>query len=114
MIRLSRIYDREDTGNARKILVDRLWPRGVPKAAVDTWMKEIAPSEALRKWFDHDPQRWDEFRRRYFEELAASDEPKKLLEWLRSGNEVVLLYAARDRERNNAVALSEYLISIPP
>lgn len=110
-IRLKRIYDPSSAEDGARILVDGMWPRGIRKAdaRIDAWMRDIAPSTGLRKWFGHDPARWDEFRSRYHAEL---DERPALVEELRArvaGGTVTLCYAARDREHNNAVALKEYL-----
>jgi uncharacterized protein YeaO (DUF488 family) len=91
--------------------VERLWPRGVTKAKlqVDAWLKEVGPSTALRKWFSHDPERWDEFRNRYFRELDAQPEAwRPILSMARRGA-VTLVYSSHDTEHNNAVALQEYL-----
>jgi uncharacterized protein YeaO (DUF488 family) len=111
MIKLKRIYQQPDSGDGKRILVDRLWPRGISKddAKLDGWLKEIAPSDALREWFGHDPARWEEFRKRYREELKLQDE---LLEQLRAETRkgtVTLLFAAKDEEHNNAVVLEELL-----
>jgi uncharacterized protein YeaO (DUF488 family) len=111
MIRIKRIYDLPAAGDGRRVLVDRLWPRGIVKdeARIDDWLKEIAPSDALRKWFGHDPARWEEFRKRYGEELKNHGE---LLEHLRAEAKwgtVTLLFAAKDVEHNNAVVLTEIL-----
>ncbi len=109
--RLKRIYHQPDASDGCRVLVDRVWPRGLSKQAaeIDLWLKEIAPSTGLRKWFDHAPRRWDAFRRRYFEELDAMPETVTVLcDRLRNG-EVTLLYGARDEQHNNAVALGEYL-----
>ncbi|MEO9294292.1 MAG: DUF488 family protein [Nitrososphaera sp.] len=95
-----------------RIFVDRLWARGIRKedVAIDLWLKDIAPSDGLRKWFGHDPGRWNEFRKRYFGELDGKKEPVGLiLQRLRSGVPV-LLYGAKDEKFNNAVALREYLL----
>ena len=111
MISIKRIYDPPAPADGRRVLVDRLWPRGVAKetAHIDEWLKEIAPSDELRKWFGHDPARWEEFRQRYRQELQGHSE---LLERLgkeaRQGN-VTLLFAAKDMEHNNAVVLKEVL-----
>ncbi|MDX1632805.1 MAG: DUF488 family protein, partial [Thermoanaerobaculia bacterium] len=94
-----------------RVLVDRIWPRGVSKdeLGLDEWRKEVAPSDSLREWFDHDPERWDEFRRRYFQELEEVPETwEPLLEAAREGT-LVLVYGARDRRHNNAVALRKFL-----
>jgi len=111
MIRIRRAYEPPARGDGRRVLVDRIWPRGVSKeeAQVDEWLKEIAPSNELRKWFGHAPERWEEFRRRYFDELDAHPElVQHLREWA-DGHTVTLVYGARDTEHNNAVALKEYL-----
>lgn len=110
-LRLKRIHDPPARGDGCRILVDRVWPRGVRKAdaAVDRWLKEIAPSTELRKWFGHDPARWDEFLRRYHEELDARPELVEELRACGRDGPVTLCYAARDREHNNAVALKEYM-----
>ena len=111
MMSLHRVYDRHDAGKGRRFLVERLWPRGVKKAdlKIDGWLKDVAPSTELRKWFSHDPEKWPEFRRRYFAELDNSPVAwKPLAEAARHGD-VVLEYSSRDEEHNNAVALREYL-----
>lgn len=110
-IHLKRAYEDPTPSDGFRILVDRLWPRGVRKEAarIDLWLKDIAPSSELRKWFGHDPARWDEFRRRYFQELDGKPElVGQLRERLRQGN-ATLVYAAKDEEHNDAVALQEYL-----
>ncbi len=110
-IRLKRVYDPPDPGDGRRFLVERLWPRGMKKAALpmDGWLKEVAPSEALRRWFAHDPKKWEEFQRRYFAELDRKPEAwKPLLEAARQGT-ITLLFSARDLEHNSAVALRVYL-----
>ncbi|MBF6598080.1 MAG: DUF488 domain-containing protein [Fermentimonas sp.] len=112
MIGIKRIYDPVNEYNGYRILVDRIWPRGVSKdiAKLDLWMKEIAPSDALRKWFQHDPAKWDEFKIRYHDELL---EKKDLIAELkrieRENKNVTLLYSAKDKEHNQAVALLEIL-----
>ncbi len=111
MIKIRRVYEDPEPSDGRRFLVDRLWPRGVKKDSLEmqAWMKEAAPSNSLRKSFGHDPAHWDEFRRRYFEELDAQPQAwQPLLEAARQGD-VTLLYAAKDTQRNNAVALKEYL-----
>lgn len=110
MIRLQRVYDELEPDGPR-FLVQRLWPRGIKKESLklDRWVKEVAPSDALRRWFSHDPDRWQEFRRRYFEELDDNpDVWEPLLEAAAQGN-ITLLFSARDTEHNNAVALKEFL-----
>ena len=111
--KLKRIYEDADPGDGFRVLVDRVWPRGMTKqeAEIDLWIKDIAPSDDLRKWFGHDPERWDEFRRRYFQELDAMPERvDELRRKLTEGN-ATLLFGARDEAHNNAVALFEYLTS---
>ncbi len=112
-MKLKRAYEPPAAGDGTRILVDRLWPRGVSResAAIDLWLKEIAPSTALRKWFGHDPAKWPRFLERYFAELDGNREPVgRLLEEIRRGP-VTLVYGAKDREHNDAVALAEYLES---
>lgn len=111
MIRIKRAYEPRARNDGRRILVERLWPRGMKKEALeaDAWLKEVAPSTALRKWFGHRVERWNEFRRRYMKELNANpDAWAPLLEASRRGT-VTLLYSAHDLEHNGAVVLSEYL-----
>ncbi|GIW52362.1 MAG: hypothetical protein KatS3mg081_1717 [Gemmatimonadales bacterium] len=113
MIRVKRVYEPPVPQDGARFLVDRLWPRGLKKETLrlDGWFKELAPSDRLRRWFAHQPGRWQEFRRRYFAELDRNESAwKPLLEAARRGT-VTLLYAARDAEHNNAVALKEYLES---
>jgi uncharacterized protein YeaO (DUF488 family) len=110
MIRIKRIYEDARTTDGRRILVDRLWPRGLAKAdaAIDLWAKEVAPTSELRTWFDHRPERFDEFRTRYLLELesnpAAADLRKRI-----TGKTTTLLYAAKDPVYNHAVVLAEFL-----
>lgn len=110
-IRLKRVYDGPGSQDGLRVLVDRVWPRGVSKdeARVDRWLKELAPSTGLRKWFGHDPERWAGFRERYFRELDQRPEAVQALRELAAGRRVTLLFGARDRERNNAAALKDYL-----
>lgn len=109
--RLKRVQDAAEDGDGLRVLVDGLWPRGVRKAdaRIDLWLREIAPSAELRTWYGHDPNRWDEFRRRYRAELADKPELLADLRARAADGQVTLLFAARDRERNNAVALKEVL-----
>lgn len=113
MIQCKRIYDEASPDDGMRVLVDRLWPRGISKdrANLDRWMKEIAPSDALRKWFDHDPDKWKTFCRRYHAELDEKDETVHLLREAADEGTLTLVYAARDRTHNNAVALKQYLES---
>jgi uncharacterized protein YeaO (DUF488 family) len=111
MIHLKRAYDAPSKSDGERILVDRLWPRGVTKAraAVDLWLKEIAPSPALRKWFGHDPARWKPFQQRYWKELQANQNAVDVLRQKAKRGAVTLVYAARDQEHNHALALKEFL-----
>jgi uncharacterized protein YeaO (DUF488 family) len=111
MIYLKRVYDRPELADGACFLVERLWPRGMKKATLHMalWLKEVAPSDALRRWFGHDPAKWEDFQRRYFAELDSKPEAWRLiLEAARRGH-ITLLYSARDLEHNNAVALKRYL-----
>jgi uncharacterized protein YeaO (DUF488 family) len=108
MIKTKRIYEPSAEEDGFRILVDKLWPRGVKKeeAEIDVWLKELAPTDELRKWFSHDPQKWEEFKKKYEKQLATK---KELLHRIKrmekeKGN-ITLLYSARDTEHNNAVAL---------
>lgn len=106
-----RVYDEPLRDGRARLLVDRIWPRGISKQELghDAWIKGVAPSDALRKWFGHEPDRWDEFRNRYLHELSRNDAyVEECLEWCRKGA-VTLLYAAKDRNQNQAVVLQEYL-----
>jgi len=112
-IQLKRIYNPAELGDGKRILVDRLWPRGLKRqgAKIDEWMREIAPSDGLRKWFSHDPTKWNEFRLRYIEELRDKNK-KGLLEKLVqecSRGKVTFLYAAKDEQHNNAAVLKEFI-----
>jgi uncharacterized protein YeaO (DUF488 family) len=110
-IRVKRAYTPQSCDDGCRVLVDRLWPRGIGKEAarIDEWCREIAPSAELRKWYGHAPERWPEFRRRYFAELAEKEElVAELLEKARS-EVLTLVFGAKDAEHNNAVALKEYL-----
>jgi uncharacterized protein YeaO (DUF488 family) len=112
MISIRRVYDPGKPEEQHKVLVDRLWPRGISKekADWDEWMKEIAPSEELRKWFNHDPAKWDDFTKRYKKELThKQDELKRLKHLEKEFGTLTLLYAAKDEEHNNAVILLELL-----
>lgn len=111
MIALKRVYDPASPGDGVRFLVERLWPRGLAKEKlrVDAWLKEVAPTTELRKWFSHDPDKWSRFRARYFRELdAASEAWRPILSAARRGT-VTLVYSSHDERHNNAVALREYL-----
>ena len=111
MITIARVYDNRSQTEAISVLVDRVWPRGVrkEKAGVDLWIKEIAPSDDLRKWFNHEDTKWTEFRRKYFAELDGKMEIVRALRGVSKGGNMVLLYSARNTVHNNAVALKQYL-----
>lgn len=113
MIHLVRVYDHGARPAGAVFLVERLWPRGVRRDEVgmDAWLKEVAPSTELRRWFGHDPAKWAEFRRRYYAELDAHPQTwQPLLAAMHEGD-VTLLYSSRDEEHNNAVALRDYLFA---
>ncbi len=112
MLKLKRIYDVAEPSDGYRVLVDRIWPRGVSKekAGIDQWMKEIAPSDQLRKWFAHDAKRWIEFQRRYREELRAKAAlTEQLRELEKTHRTVTLIYSARDDRHNQAVVLGAFL-----
>ena len=113
MIMIKRIYEPASKTDGFRVLVDRLWPRGVTKdrAKIDAWLKDIAPSAELRAWFSHDPLKWQEFKKRYFRELSRHNKDLKPLTAYAKRHGVTLLYGAKDKRNNNAVALSEYLKS---
>ncbi|MGE5230209.1 MAG: DUF488 domain-containing protein [Deltaproteobacteria bacterium] len=110
-IEIKRAYDPPSAGDGERILVDRLWPRGLSRkaAAIDHWARDIAPSTALRQWSGHDPARWAEFKRRYFAELRDAAPAVRELVARARHHTVTLVYAARDERHNNAVALREHL-----
>lgn len=114
MIDIKRVYASAQEEDGSRILVDRVWPRGVSKKQLraDLWLKDAAPSTALRKWFGHDRSRWEEFQRRYFAELDEKPEVIRQLLDLAEKQRVTLLFAARDTEYSHAAALKKYLISI--
>ena len=110
-LKTKRVYKEPAGDDGTRVLVDRLWPRGLTreKGAIDAWHKDLAPSDELRRWYAHRPERWAEFRRRYREELAAPEKREAFrdIENLLRNGTVTLVYAAKDEERNNAVALTE-------
>lgn len=113
MIKLKRVYEEETPADGVRYLIERLWPRGIRKESlhIEAWIKEAGPSTELRKWFNHDPEKWSEFRRRYFAELNQRKEAwAPILEAAERGA-VTLLYSSHDTEHNNAVALKEYIES---
>ncbi|MBN2034567.1 MAG: DUF488 family protein [Deltaproteobacteria bacterium] len=114
MIQTKRVYEPVEKEDGIRVLVDRVWPRGMNKDRLkaDLWLKDAAPSTALRKWFGHDRSRWEEFKARYFSELKDKPQVERKLLELSTKNRVTLLFATRDMECNQAVALREYLLSI--
>lgn len=111
-VKTKRIYEKPEGNDGFRILVDRLWPRGLTKekAEIDLWLKEVAPSDELRKWFGHNASRWREFSKRYRNELKAKpDLLKSLMDVIEKKNEVTFLFAASDEQHNNAVALKQLI-----
>jgi len=113
MIKIKRVYDQSSQDDGKRILIDRLWPRGLKKedAQIDEWLKEIAPSNELRKWFNHDPNKWSEFKKKFFTELLGKrDMVEGIINTARKGT-VTLLFGSKEERFNNAVALKEYIDS---
>lgn len=110
-VKIKRVYEAPDANDGKRILVDRLWPRGLTKekADVDLWLKEIAPTTDLRKWFNHDPAKWEEFKVRYFDELKNNKEPVSLLKNEIKNGPVTLIYGAKDEVHNEALVLKNML-----
>ena len=108
-IRIKRVYEQPSHEDGKRILVDRLWPRGLSKekASVALWLKDIAPSTELRKWFAHDPSKWDEFKQRYISELKDNSEAVQVLKDELKKGQVTLVYGAKDEEHNDALVLQE-------
>lgn len=115
MIHLKRAYDEPSQNDGVRILVERLWPRGVAKekAAIDVWLKDIAPSTELRKWYNHDPEKWKDFQKKYRAELKEKGDVLSLLRHRMEEGTVTFVYAAKDEERNSAVVLKAYLEKKP-
>lgn len=113
-IKIKRVYEKPTLDDGVRILVDRLWPRGLTheKASIDLWLKEIAPTTELRKWFDHDPVKWKEFQKRYHLELKANKEQVSLLKEQLKKGVVTILYAAKDEKQNEAIVLQKWLTGI--
>ena len=111
MVKIKRVYDPVSPGDGRRILVDRLWPRGIKKedAAIDEWLKDIAPSNELRKWYSHDPAKWSEFKKRYKGELKDRTGIVDRLRQESKKRTITLLYSSKVTEINNAVALKEFI-----
>ena len=110
-IKIKRVYEKPSKEDGKRILVDRLWPRGLTreKANIDLWLKDIAPTTELRKWFDHDPEKWNEFRKRYRAELKKNSEQVEILKKQLKKSTVTLVYGAKDVEHNEALVLKNYL-----
>ncbi len=113
MLKIKRIYESPSRGDGKRIYIDRLWPRGMKKedAKMDEWLKEISPSDALRKWFSHDPARYSEFKRRSAKELEDKSETLERIKKEAKKGTVTLLFSAKDSEHNNATAMKEFLES---
>jgi uncharacterized protein YeaO (DUF488 family) len=114
---VKRVYDQPSSSDGYRVLVDRLWPRGLSHAVaqLDLWLRDVAPTTALRRWYDHEPERWPEFQRRYAKELEGHGPLLDLLVDIeRHRNRLTLLFAARDRERNEAQVLADVLLHRPP
>jgi len=111
VFKIKRVYDPVSVDDGKRILVDRLWPRGInkEKAHIDEWLKEISPSHELRKWYSHDPAKWAEFKKRYKQELAGETEMLKKIKAEARKQTVTLLFSSKELELNNAVALKEIL-----
>lgn len=110
-IKIKRVYEHRETGDGSRILVDRLWPRGLTKekADIDLWLKEIAPSTELRKWFGHDPEKWERFRGRYETEIRGHEDLLNTLRKKAAKGVITLVYGARDQEHNEARVLKQFL-----
>lgn len=110
LLGIKRIYDKADVTDGQRVLVDRLWPRGVKKSTsnIDLWLKDVAPSNELRKWFSHDPTKWEEFKHKYKKEVEGTKAFLELVKIVRD-SDVTFLFAAKDVEHNNAVALAEFI-----
>lgn len=112
-IKIKRAYEDSSDKDGTRVLVDRLWPRGIKKedAHLDLWLKEIAPSKELRQWFGHDPDKWGEFKKKFIKELDGNPQVVKQLRQAPTGKVLTLIYAAKDQQHNNAVVIKEYLDS---
>ena len=108
---IKRVYETPNGSDGKRVLVDRLWPRGLTKekAKIDLWLKDIAPSNELRKWFGHDPLKWEEFKRRYTKEIKNNQKDFEELESVVKKGKVTILYSAKDEDHNNAVVVKELL-----
>ncbi|MCC6543278.1 MAG: DUF488 domain-containing protein [Nitrospirae bacterium] len=110
MIKLKRVYEPAESSDGQRILIDRLWPRGLTKekAKIDVWLKDIAPSTELRQWFGHDPSKWNEFKKRYISEIKKNNDAASQLTALLIKGNTTLVYGAKDEQHNDAVVLKEY------
>ncbi len=113
MLKIKRAYDKPESADGKRILIDRLWPRGVSKAdaRIDEWVKDLGPSTELRKWFGHDPEKWEEFRKRYIKELSAPDKSMllgKIAQTAEHGS-ITLIYSAKDTEHSDVKVLEELI-----
>lgn len=110
-IAIKRVYEKPEKSDGKRVLVDRIWPRGVSKedAKLDDWVKDIAPTTDLRKWFDHKPERYDEFKKKYKEELRSKKEDIEKLQKIAKSEKLTLIYSAKNEEMNQAVVLKEFL-----
>jgi uncharacterized protein YeaO (DUF488 family) len=113
-IKLKRIYEAPSDDDGIRIMVDRLWPRGISKkdARIDHWFRDVAPSTELRRWFDHKSERWTEFKRRFFAELKEQEDLVRTIRDMATGGTVTLIFAAKNTAKNNAVALREHLVHV--
>lgn len=111
VVKLKRAYEAPSSSDGQRILVDRLWPRGVTKekAKIDTWLKDISPSTKLRQWFNHDPAKWAEFQTRFTKELASNDAAAELRKLIKKPS--TLVYSAKDEEHNNAIVIKKFIES---
>lgn len=112
-IKIKRVYEKPEAGDGKRILVDRLWPRGVKKSAIDVWIKDVAPSDELRNWFHHEVPRWSAFRSKYRKELSQNKQAVAELRKAAKGN-ATLVYGAKDETHNQAVVLAQYLKTHKP
>lgn len=110
-IKIKRVYEKPEKSDGFRILVDRLWPRGLTKekAALDLWLKDIAPTTELRKWFNHDPEKWKEFIKKYLKELKENEEPVLILKGYLKKGPVTLVHAARDEAHNEALVIKDFV-----
>jgi uncharacterized protein YeaO (DUF488 family) len=110
-ILIKRVYEEPSQSDGTRILIDRLWPRGLSKekAGVDVWLKDIAPTTELRKWFSHDPDKWSEFKKKYRAEISKNTEALAVLKKYLANGKVTLVYGAKDEEYNDAIVLKDYL-----